>query len=90
MEAIERVTGKKWAVTETTGAGQIKTGRELVAKGDFNGNFPLLMAAVLAEVKDRDIYHTKEENLDNKLLGLPVESFDNVLEGVCKTLAPQK
>ena len=84
------MTGKKWAVTQTTGAAQIKTGRDLVAKGDFSGNFPLIMAAVLAEVEGRDMYHTKEENLDNKLLGLPVESFDNILEGVCKTSEQQK
>ena len=85
LAALEKATAKTWDVKKTTTDVQVKTGRDLLQKGDFNGLFPLLQASSFGHFEGRGTKFAEEESADNQLLDLPAEDLDTVVRAVVKT-----
>jgi hypothetical protein len=69
LSELEKATGEKWKVTESTTEEAKAEGKASFAKGDFSGLLLLLKAIFLGEGYDSDF--TKDAVLDNEKLGLP-------------------
>jgi hypothetical protein len=69
LSELEKATGEKWKVTESTTEEAKAEGKALFAKGDFSGLLLLLKAIFLGEGYGSDF--TKDAVLDNEKLGLP-------------------
>ncbi len=69
LAELEKATGEKWKVTESTTEYAKTEGQALFAKGDFSGLLWLLKVIILGEGYGSDF--TKDAVLANKKLGLP-------------------
>ena len=69
LAELEKATGEKWKVTESTTKEAKTEGQALFAKGDFSGLLLLLKAIFLGEGYGSDF--TKDAVLGNEKLGLP-------------------
>ncbi len=69
LAELEKATGEKWKVTESTTAAAKAEGEPLFAKGDFSGLLLLLKVIALGEGYGSDF--TKDAVLGNEKLGLP-------------------
>lgn len=77
LAALEKATGKKWDVEHKTIEETIKTGREKVSKNDFSGMAELIVASIFGGNPGSDF--TADQQLANKLLGLPEETLDEIV-----------
>ena len=73
LAELEKATGKKWKVTESTTEAAAKEGQELFSKGDFSGLLLLLKVIMLGEGYGSDF--TKDAGLANEKLGLPKQGL---------------
>ncbi|TVY45925.1 Isoflavone reductase-like protein [Lachnellula occidentalis] len=73
LAELEKATGKKWTVTESTTEAAAKEGQELFSKGDFSGLLLLLKTIMLGEGYGSDF--TKDASLANEKLGLPKQGL---------------
>jgi hypothetical protein len=69
LTELEKATGEKWKVTESTTEEAKAEGQTLFAKGDYSGLLLLLKAIFLGEGYGSDF--TKDAVLGNEKLGLP-------------------
>jgi hypothetical protein len=69
LAELEKATGEKWKVTESTTEEAKAEGQALFAKGDYSGLLLLLKAIFLGEGYGSDF--TKDAVLGNERLGLP-------------------
>jgi hypothetical protein len=69
LAELEKATGEKWKVTESTTEEAKAEGQALFAKGDYSGLLLLLKAIFLGEGYGSDF--TKDAVLGNEGLGLP-------------------
>lgn len=85
LAALEKATGTKWQVNHVDSDERIKTGKDLLQKGDFKGVGLLIVAANFNGKVDVGSDFTKAAKLDNDLLGLPKEdlqaSVDTIVNG---------
>ena len=69
LAELEKATGERWRVTESTTEEAKAEGQALFAKGDYSGLLLLLKAIFLGEGYGSDF--TKDAVLGNEKLGLP-------------------
>ena len=69
LTELEKATGERWKVTESTTEEAKAEGQALFAKGDYSGLLLLLKAIFLGEGYGSDF--TKDAVLGNEKLGLP-------------------
>jgi hypothetical protein len=69
LAELEKATGEKWKVTESTTEEAKAEGQALFARGDYSGLLLLLKAIFLGEGYGSDF--TKDAVLGNEKLGLP-------------------
>jgi hypothetical protein len=69
LAELEKATGERWKVTESTTEEAKAEGQALFAKGDYSGLLLLLKAIFLGEGYGSDF--TKDAVLGNEKLGLP-------------------
>lgn len=80
LAELEKATGEKWKVTESTTEYAKTEGQALFAKGDFAGLLWLLKVIILGEGYGSDF--TKDPGLDNKKLGLPNQDLASTAAAV--------
>ncbi|KAL9118619.1 MAG: hypothetical protein Q9187_004832 [Circinaria calcarea] len=73
LTELEKATGEKWKVTESTTEAAKTEGQALFAKGDFSGLLLLLNVLFLGE--GYGSYFAKEAVLGNEKLGLPKQDL---------------
>lgn len=84
VAALEKTTGKRWQVNKVKTADQIKTGNELVAKGESAGIALLIIGAIFTEDVDTGADFSKSRKIDNDLLGLPKEDLQTTIQEIVK------
>ncbi|KAJ6178910.1 hypothetical protein N7519_009371 [Penicillium mononematosum] len=82
LAALEEESGLKWTVNETTTNIQVNEGVEKLAAGDFNGAFSLVRATVFGNTPGLHSNYAKEEKLANNVLGLGMETVNDVVKRV--------
>lgn len=82
LHSLEKASGRKWEVKKTTTDEQVKEGQEKLARGDYSGIPPLILAATYGEGRGSDF--EEDEGLSNELLSLPREDLDEVVSEVVK------
>jgi hypothetical protein len=87
LKALERASGSKWEVEKITSEEALKKGRELDSQDKYEGLKLLVLLLLYSDDADRGANFEKDGLLDNKLLGLPVEDFTEVVERVVKQQA---
>ena len=80
VASLEKATDSVWETSHVDGEEQKKTGLEKISKGDFSGA-PLLLSYINAVEGHGGDYATYKP-LSNKLLGLPEENLDQVVEEI--------
>jgi uncharacterized protein YbjT (DUF2867 family) len=78
LAAFEKITGEKWAVTESTTEAAVKEGVDMFAKGNFSGLLLLLKAIFLGEGYGSDF--TKDAVLANEKLALPGQALEKAVK----------
>jgi len=73
LAELEKASGEKWKVTESTTEAAQTEGQALFAKGDFSGLMLLLKVITFGEEYGADF--TKDAVLGNKKLGLPKQDL---------------
>ncbi|CAG8898911.1 unnamed protein product [Penicillium egyptiacum] len=82
LAALEEESGVKWAVNETTTEIQVNEGVKKLSAGDFNGAFLLVRATVFGNTPGLHSNYAKEEKLANNVLGLQLETVNDVVKRV--------
>lgn len=80
LAELEKATGEKWKVTETTSEDEKTQGQEWFAKGDFSGLLSLLKVIIFGEGYGSDF--TKDAVLANEKLGLPKQDLATTVAAV--------
>ncbi|EED14992.1 NmrA-like family protein [Talaromyces stipitatus ATCC 10500] len=84
LAALEKATGSKFAVTNTTTEKELSEAGEKLSKGDFSGALILVRATSFGSTPGIRANYAKEEELANDLLGLKLESVDETVARVVK------
>ncbi|KAJ5210789.1 hypothetical protein N7491_010599 [Penicillium cf. griseofulvum] len=84
LAALEKESGVKWTVNETTTNIQVNEAVNKLAAGDFNGAFALVRATVFGNIAGLHSNYAKEEKLANNVLGLHLETVSDVVKRVFK------
>ncbi|KAF7546251.1 hypothetical protein G7Z17_g8571 [Cylindrodendrum hubeiense] len=84
LASLEKKTGVKWAVTNTTTEEQIAEAGKLLSGGDFNGAFILVRATVYGNTARSRADYTKEKDVANGILGLETETVQATVDRVIK------
>ncbi|TVY15994.1 Isoflavone reductase TP7-like protein [Lachnellula arida] len=82
LAELEKATGRKWAVTESSTEAAAREGKELFGRGDFEGLLLLLKAVMLGEGFGSDF--TEDERLANEMLGLPEQGLIETVAALVK------
>ncbi|RAL01428.1 aromatic alcohol reductase, partial [Aspergillus ibericus CBS 121593] len=82
LETIEKVTGAKWTVTDTTTEVQIADGFQKLAAGNFEGAFALVRATAFGNTPGLKVNYVKDRELANEVLGLEWETVRETIERV--------
>ena len=77
---LEKETGRKWDVTESSTEAAAVEGQELFSKGDYSGLLLLLKVNMLGEGYGSDF--TKDAQLANEKLGLPEQSLEATVKAL--------
>ena len=80
LAAMEKATGKKWDVTHASTAEKIQEGKDLLSNGNMSGILVQLQGVLFLDGIGGD--YAKEKGLDNDLLGLPAENFQETIDKV--------
>lgn len=80
--ALEKATAEKWEIRNTTTIEQLAAAQEVLKKGDFITPFASWIRAGLFSGEYGCRF--ERELLDNKLLGLPKENLQEVVEKLLK------
>lgn len=81
LKSIQSHTGSRWTVEDVDTQSQIARGRQMVSEGDFAGMFLLVQASMYGTVEGIRSNYALEEELANRVLGLPAEgSLDAVIK----------
>ncbi|TKA52882.1 hypothetical protein B0A49_13447 [Cryomyces minteri] len=76
VAALEKASGSKWETTSTTSNEAQKVGKESLQRGDIGAAFaPLILSAMYSGEGA-----SYGERLDNNLLGLPKENFEETVK----------
>ncbi|KAJ9609687.1 hypothetical protein H2200_006015 [Cladophialophora chaetospira] len=71
LDSLEAATSSTWEVENVNTADSVALGRQLVAQGDFTGNFLLVQASTWGNGQGLRQNFSVDEELANSLLGLP-------------------
>lgn len=82
VAALEKVTGARWTIIETTTDEQVSAAVEKLAAGDFNGAFALVRATCFGNAPGLRANYAKEEKLANETLGLEMESVEDIVRRI--------
>ena len=82
LAALEKATGTKWSVNETTTEYQVKEGFKKLQAGDFSGAFMLVRATVFGNTPGLRANHVKDNKDANAALGLKMESVEETVQRV--------
>lgn len=82
LKSLEAATGEKWEVENVKTDELVNVGKQLVAAGDFTGNFLLVQATVWGNGKGMRQNFSVDESLANSLLGLPKGDLDKTVRGL--------
>jgi hypothetical protein len=80
LASFEKITGKKWEVTQINAEEQKKTGLEKMSKGDFSG--AMLLIQYMMYVEGHGANYMEYCESANELLSLPEQNLDEVLEHI--------
>ncbi|OOQ81561.1 NmrA-like family protein [Penicillium brasilianum] len=82
LTALEKATGTKWTVQETTTETQLSVAAKKLTGGDFEGAFILVRATVFGNSPGLNANYVKDTELANDILGLKLESVEETVERV--------
>jgi putative NADH-flavin reductase len=80
LAAVEKVTGEKWMVTQSTTKELADTGRAKVEKGDYMGILDLLRSVTFGA--EEELGRFKQTALWNEKLGLPNDDLEKTIRAV--------
>jgi hypothetical protein len=82
LAALEKATGTKWTIEETTTEAQLSEAAKRLTAGDFEGAFILVRATVFGNSPGLNANYVKETELANDVLGLKLESVEETVNRV--------
>ena len=82
LAAFEKATGSKWTIKHVSFDENVKEGQDLIAKGNSNGVFNLIIANVYCDFCGSDF--TKSGRLADDWLELPRENIQDVVDELVK------
>ncbi|KAJ8125978.1 hypothetical protein O1611_g7660 [Lasiodiplodia mahajangana] len=85
LEALEALTGSKWAVSRMTSEEAFEKAKKLDNKDHSEGLKLLILMLLYADDADRGANFEKDGLLCNELLGLPKEDLIDVIERIVKS-----
>lgn len=65
LAELQKAMGKTWDLKNTTTETQVKSGKELMVKGDFSSMFALVLTTTYGELDGLDANFAKDESLEN-------------------------
>jgi hypothetical protein len=80
VTALEKVTGAKWTIKDTTTDEQVSTAVKKLTAGDFSGAFALVRAMCFGNTPGLHANYVQEEKLANGMLGLEMESVMDTIK----------
>lgn len=82
LKSLEAATSQKWEVEHAKTVEMVTAGKQLVAAGDFTGNFLLVQASVWGDCPGLRQDFSVHESLANSVLGLPRGDLDEIVKRV--------
>jgi len=82
LKSLEAATGQAWVVERVKTAELVALGQQLVAAGDFTGNFLLVQASVWGNGERLRQNFAIDEALANEMLGVPKGNLDETVKRV--------
>lgn len=82
LKSLEAATSQSWEVEHVETAELVTAGQQLVAAGDFTGNFLLVQASVWGNGPGLRQNFSVHESLANSALGLPKGDLDKTVKRV--------
>ncbi|KAK5053761.1 hypothetical protein LTR84_001722 [Exophiala bonariae] len=82
LKSLKAATSQKWEVENVKTEDLVKMGKQLVAGGDFSGNFLLVQATVWGNGEGLRQNFVVDESLANSLLGLPKGDLEKTVRRV--------
>lgn len=82
VAALERATGEKWHINQTTTKEQLDDAQTKLSAGDYSGALIMVRATCYSNVPGLRSNYAKDETLSNELLGLgsSLEDVNDVVE----------
>jgi Na+-translocating ferredoxin:NAD+ oxidoreductase RnfG subunit len=82
VAALEKASGARWTIYETTTEEQFSAAIEKLSAGDFSGAFTLVRATCFGNTPGLRANYVQEQKLANDVLGLEMESVENTVRRV--------
>lgn len=82
LKSLEAATSQKWEVESVKTDEMVTVGKQLVAGGDFTGNFLLVQASVWGNGEGLRQNFSIHESLANSVLGVPRGDLDQTVKRV--------
>jgi hypothetical protein len=80
VTALEKVTGARWTIKDTTTDEQVSAAIKKLTAGDFSGAFTLVRATCFGNTPGLRANYVQEEKLANGMLGLEMESVMDTIK----------
>ncbi|KAJ6082891.1 hypothetical protein N7467_007026 [Penicillium canescens] len=80
VTALEKVTGARWTIKDTTTDEQVSAAAKKLTAGDFSGAFALVRATCFGNTPGLRANYVQEEKLANGMLGLEMESVMDTIK----------
>ncbi|KAJ5118892.1 uncharacterized protein N7443_007822 [Penicillium atrosanguineum] len=82
VTTLEKVTGGRWTINNTTTDEQVSAAIEKLTAGDFSGAFTLVRATCFGNTPGLRANYLREEKLANDMLGLEMETVEDTIRRV--------
>ncbi|KAJ5902617.1 hypothetical protein N7495_003145 [Penicillium taxi] len=82
VTALEKATGARWTLKDSTTEEQVKDGFAKLSAGDFSGALTLVRVTCFGNTPGLHANYCKEEKLANSLLGLTMESVTSTIKSI--------
>lgn len=82
LKSLGAATGQNWEVERVKTTEIVAMGKQLVASGDFTGNFLLVQASVWGNGSGLRQNFSVDESLANDMLGVPKGDLDETVKRV--------
>ncbi|KAJ5198105.1 uncharacterized protein N7498_007222 [Penicillium cinerascens] len=82
VAALEKVTGARWTINDTTTGEQVSAAVKKLNAGDFTDALALVRATCFRNTPDLRANYVKEEKLANDALGQQMESVEDTIRRI--------